>query len=249
MTTSMNPPTVPSMIPSTISTDASPAANRDALISLVRSNTVLAAVPLVPDLRLHLVTDSCPLWFASEEEAARVGLPEPFWAFAWPGGQALARHVLDHPELVRGKHVLDFGAGSAIEGLAALRAGAASVLAADLDPIACLAAELNAGANGITGLGVTTDNLVGRNLANASPKVDVVLAGDVFYDPELAAVGLKWLQTLANSGVYVLVGDPSRGFLDTSSLEPVAVYEATQDGELDPENVKQTAVFRVVPCE
>lgn len=232
----------PTSNPSTDSSTQSqlPSAARDTLASLIRANTVLASVPLVPDLRLHLVTDACPLWFASEEEAARVGLPEPFWAFAWPGGQALARHVLDFPELVRGKRVLDFGAGSAIEGLAALRAGAASVLAADLDPVACLAAELNAEVNGIAGLDVTASNLVGT-----FPEVDVVLAGDVFYDPDLAAIGLQWLTSLANAGIEVFVGDPSRGFLDTSTLEPVATYEATQDGELDPANVKRTAVFRV----
>lgn len=217
-----------------------PTVDRDTLADRIRANTVLAAVPLLPDLRLHLVTESCPLWFASEEEAARVGLPEPFWAFAWPGGQALARHVLDRPELVRGRRVLDFGAGSAIEGLAALRSGAATVLAADLDPVACLAAELNAEANGITGLATTTANLV-----DTLPEVDVVLAGDVFYDPKLAARGLTWLTSLAARGIEVLVGDPSRGFLDTSSLEPVAIYDATHDGERDPMNVKRTGVYRV----
>lgn len=222
------------------SVDAGSTPFRDHLVDRIRANTVIASVPLIPYLRLHLITESSPLWFASEEEAERRGLTSPFWAFAWPGGQALARHVLDHPELVRGKRVLDFGAGSAIEGLAALRAGARSVLAADLDEMACVAAELNASLNDIDGLSTTSDNLVGT-----VPDVDVVLAGDVFYDPELAAIGLGWLRKLADSGITVLMGDPSRGFLDTSSLQLVAEYDATHDGELDPEEIRRTGVFRV----
>jgi predicted nicotinamide N-methyase len=206
----------------------------------IRRHTVVAATPLVPELRLHLITAECALWHATEAEAQAAGVPEPYWAFAWPGGQALARFVLDTPALVRGRRVLDCGTGSAIEGLAALRAGAASVLAADLDPLAGAAATLNAALNGVSGLSTTTEDLVGTK-----PAVDVVLAGDVFYDRELAARGLAWLRALAGSGVEVYAGDPSRGFLDVSTLEPVACYAATHDGELDPARVRPTTVFRI----
>jgi predicted nicotinamide N-methyase len=206
----------------------------------IRRHTIVASVPLVPELRLHLVAEDCALWIATEADALAAGLPEPYWAFAWPWGQALARYLLDHPELVRGRTVLDFGCGGAIEALAALRAGARSVLAADLDPIACEAAGLNAALNGLEGLATTTGDLVG-----AAVEAEVVVAGDVFYDPALAARGLAWLERLAAEGRTVLVGDPRRGFLDVSRLEEVARHPATHDGELDPAKVREAAVFRV----
>lgn len=209
-------------------------------VERILEHTVVAGSILVPELRLHLITEDCALWLGPEQMAVDAGLADPFWAFCWPGGQALARHVLDHPELVRGRRVLDFGSGSAVEGLAALRSGALSVLAADLDPMAGVAARLNAKLNGLPEPDVTTDDLVGTEV-----DFDLVLAGDVFYDPELAARGLSWLKTLAARGIEVLVGDPSRGFLDVSELELVATYRAGADGDTTGAELRDASVFRV----
>lgn len=203
-------------------------------------HTVVATTVLVPELELRLITEQCALWHGNEQSALDAGLPDPFWAFCWPGGQALARHVLDHPALVRGRRVLDFGSGSAVEGLAALKSGAASVLAADLDPLAGVAARLNARLNALSAPDTTTEDLVGREV-----DFDVVLAGDVFYDPELAARGLTWLRMLADKGVEVLVGDPGRGFLDVSRLELIATYRAGADGDTTGAELRDASVFRV----
>jgi predicted nicotinamide N-methyase len=196
---------------------------------------IVAAVPLVPEVRLRLITEECALWRASEKEAAALGFVEPYWAFAWPGGQALARHVLDNPAVVRGKRVLDFGSGCAIEGIAARLAGAAAVLCADIDPRACEAALSNAALNGVE-LTVTGADLIGRDLAD----FDVVLAGDVFYDAALAARALEWLRSLR---AQVLIGDPSRGFLELGDLRRVATYRASWDGDTRGEILRDTGVY------
>jgi predicted nicotinamide N-methyase len=214
-------------------------ASANELRALIRSHTVVAIPPLVPELRLHLLTDRCPLWRRGEKEAAAAGLVEPYWAFAWPGGQALARHVLDRPELVRGKRILDFGAGGAIEAIAALKAGAASAVAADIDPLAATAARLNAELNGVE-LETTSDDLLG-----SAVDADVVLAGDVFYERELAERAIRWLRELAGRDALVLLGDPSRGFLDAAGLERVAVYHAPYDGEVASPTLRATAIYSI----
>jgi predicted nicotinamide N-methyase len=202
---------------------------------LIRAHTAVVPAPLVPELRLHLLTEDCPLWRASEAEAARAGLVEPWWAFCWPGGQALARYVLDHPEVVRGKRVLDFGAGCAVEAIAAMRACAASAVAADIDPLAAAAARLNAGLNGLT-VDTTAADLVGERV-----DADIVLAGDVFYDADLATRALQWLQRL---DVPVLIGDPARGFLDTRRVILVATYRAHADGDTTGATLRDTHVYK-----
>lgn len=208
--------------------------------ALIRQETVVAAAPLVPELRLHLITDACRLWHASEAEAAEAGLVEPFWAFAWPGGQALARYLLDHPETVRGRTVLDFGSGGAIEALAAMRCGARSVVAADLDPVAAVAARMNAAVNDLGIIETSTADLIG-----AEVDAEVVLAGDVFYDRDLASRGRAWLESLSRRGVTVLVGDPSRGFLDLGGWRKVASYRASGDGDLTGAAWRETGVYRL----
>ena len=204
----------------------------------IARETVVTATPLVPELRLHLITHDCRLRHAREVDAAEAGLAEPYWAFAWPGGQALARHVLDHPHLVRDRRVLDFGSGSAVEGLAALAAGAPLVTAADLDPVAAVAARMNAHLNGLEGLEAVTCDLIGT-----TPDADVVLAGDVFYDRDLARAGREWLETLHRRGTTVLIGDPSRGFLDLGGLVPVASYRTGADGDVTGREWKQTGIW------
>ncbi len=192
----------------------------------ILSQTLVATPALCPEIRLRLVTAACPLWTASAADLERLRLPDPFWAFAWPGGQALARHLLDHPGLVRGRRVLDVGAGSALQAIAALKSGASSALAADIDPFAVEAAEINAELNGVA-LEVTSDDRVGTGGAG----YDVVLAGDMFYDPQLAARLSDWLGALARAGATVLVGDPGRGHLPTAGLSLLGQYETPPDAD------------------
>jgi len=200
----------------------------------------VARPPLVPELQLRLVTEACPLWRATEADLARLGLAEPYWAFAWPGGQALARHLLDHPELCRGRRALDFGSGCAVQALAAAKAGAAGVLAADVDPLAGEAAAINAELNGVSGLETTTRDLIG-----ADEGWDLVLAGDLFYEAALARRVSGWLARLAARGATVLVGDPGRGFFDASRAERLAGYDAPADVDVDGRYRRATAVYRL----
>jgi len=145
--------------------------------AFIRANTALHEPPLVPELKLHLATEIVPIWQMTEEELEESGLPPPFWAFAWAGGQALARYILDNPDIVNGCSVLDFGAGSGIVGLAAAKANASSVLCADIDAFACEAMKLNSQVNGVS-LQVTSDDLIGVT----DRGWDVVLVGDMCYE-------------------------------------------------------------------
>jgi predicted nicotinamide N-methyase len=205
----------------------------------ILKHTVIAPARLCPEIRLHLVTAACPLWRATEDEATAAGLVEPYWAFSWAGGQALARYVLDHPSVVAGKTVLDFGAGGAVGGIAAAMSGA-HVTAADIDPMAIAAASLNAELASVT-LETTTENLIGET----ERPWDVVLAGDVFYGTEMARPTLAWLTQLAARGSVVLIGDPDRGFLNPSGLERVARYDAPADNDADGSFLKPTTIYRV----
>jgi predicted nicotinamide N-methyase len=207
--------------------------------AFVRAETRLLPVPLCPEIRLHLAEESIPLWRKTEEELAAEGLPPPFWAFAWAGGQALARYVLDDPETVRGRRVLDLAAGSGLVGIAALKAGAAAVLCADLDPFAAAAARLNAEANGVA-LDVTTADLVGGEM-----DAEVILAGDIAYERDTAARVFAWLFELHGQGRTVLVGDPGRSYLPKDRLEAVESYEVPVTRELEDAEIKRTAVWRV----
>ncbi len=209
---------------------------------LILAHTEVASVPLCPEIRLHLITPACPLWRASERDAARLGLPNPFWGFAWPGGQAVARTVLDRPELVSGRRVLDFGAGGGIGALAACLAGARCVCAADIDPLAVLAAGMNAGLNGVA-VDLETRNLVG----DEGLEWDVVLAGDVCYDTAETAEITGWLRSLARRGARVLLGDPGRGFLRTDGLEVLGRHQATADNDRDGSVTVDTVVAAMRP--
>jgi predicted nicotinamide N-methyase len=211
--------------------------------ALILAETVVAEPFLCPEIRLRLITDACRLWRATERDLAAIGLADPYWAFAWPGGQALARLVTDRPELVRGKRVLDFGSGSGIVAIAAAKSGARSVLAADVDPLACAAAVINAAMNGVE-LETTSADLTE---GDAHPRWDVILAGDVAYDREQALRFIVWLRGLAERGVEVLIADPERGFLDRAGLSPIAAYEAPADLDSDGRILKRTLVHRVNP--
>jgi len=197
-------------------------------IVFVRRNTTITASPLVPEIRLHLATEITPIWQATEEVLARSALPPPFWAFAWAGGQALARYLLDHPEVVAGRSVLDFGAGSGLVAIAAARAGAACVLAAEIDHFAAAAIAANAALNGVT-IAVTTANA----LDTADPGCEVVTAGDVCYERPMAERVTAWLRDLARRGGLVLLGDPGRAYLPSHGLHERARYLVPTSRELE----------------
>lgn len=204
----------------------------------IKTNARLTAPPLVPEIKLYLASEVVPLWRATEEELAQVGVPPPYWAFAWAGGQALARYVLDHPEIVRGKRVLDIGAGSGVVGLAAMKAGAASVLAADIDAFACAAIRMNAQANTCT-IAVTEEDKIGT----AGPW-DVILVGDLFYERPLAERLLAWLTPL---GIPALLGDPGRNYFPKNGVEKLANYKVQTTRDLEDREIRETGVYRLCP--
>ena len=210
----------------------------------IRANTRLEAPPLVPEVRLHLASEVVPLWEATEEELARQGLPPPFWAFAWAGGQALARYLIDHPEVVRGKRVLDFAAGSGLQGIAAGLAGARSVEAVEIDAFACAACRLNAAANGVE-ITVTGADIVGSD----NPGWDVVLAGDVCYERPAAERITAWLRGLANDDCLVLLGDPGRTYLPRQGLERLIAYGVKTSRELEDSDLRNAVVWKVTSAD
>ncbi|CDI09615.1 Methyltransferase [Agrobacterium pusense] len=204
----------------------------------ILENTGIMHPPHVPELSLHLATEAHELWLKTEEELEQIGLPPPFWAFAWAGGQGLARYVLDHTESVSGKRVVDFASGSGLVAIAAAKAGAATVLAADIDPWTETAVRMNAGLNGVD-IGFTHADLIGRAI-----EADVLLAGDVFYDRAFADLLVPWFINLTDRGVSVLVGDPGRAYLPKQRLEALATYQVTVSRALEDSEVKKTTVWR-----
>jgi predicted nicotinamide N-methyase len=211
--------------------------------AFILSETILLPVPHVPEIRLRLAHEAIALWQRTEEDLDRMGLPPPFWAFAWAGGQALARYVLDHPETVAGRRVLDFASGSGLVGLAAAKAGAAGVLCADLDEFALEAIAINAEANGVS---VTA---TGENQLGEAGDWDVVLAGDICYEQALAARVIAWLAAEQARGVIVLIGDPGRAYLPKERLEALATYAVQTVGALEDNEIKRTSVWRLAQMQ
>jgi predicted nicotinamide N-methyase len=196
----------------------------------------------VPEIRLRLATEITPLWQATEETLARSALPPPFWAFAWPGGQALARYLLDHPNKVAGRFALDFGAGSGLVAIAAAKAGANFVLAAETDRFAAAAIAANAALNGAA-VAVTTDDLTGTS----DPRWQVVTAGDVCYEQPMADRVTAWLQALAKPGRLVLLGDPGRAYLPASGMCERARYVVPTSRDLEDRETRDGVVWQVLP--
>jgi predicted nicotinamide N-methyase len=206
--------------------------------AFILAHTRLVAAPLTPEIHLRLADEATELWRKTEDELGRIGLPPPFWAFAWAGGQALARYILDHREFVAGKRVLDFASGSGLVAIAAAKAGAAAVEASEIDAFAHAAIALNAAQNSVS-LDVRARDLVGLDEG-----WDVVLAGDVSYQQDMAAAVTPWLGGLARRGAAVLIGDPWRSYLARQLLEPIAEYDVPVSRALEDAEIKRAGVFR-----
>jgi predicted nicotinamide N-methyase len=213
-----------------------PAAAKDRT-AFVRANTRLVAPPLAPEMRLHLADEAVALWTRTEEALQTSGAPPPFWAFAWAGGQALARWIGDHPEQVVGRSVLDFASGTGIVAIAAALAGAARVEASEIDPFAQAAIALNAGENRVA-VDVLCEDVIGVDRG-----WDVVLAGDVAYERDMAAAVFAWLEALARRGALALVGDPRRAYLALDRLDCVAEYSVPTTRALEDAEIKRAGVF------
>ncbi|MDD2869118.1 methyltransferase [Neomegalonema sp.] len=213
-----------------------------ALEDFVRRNTAVTTPPLLPELRHHAATEITPIWEMAESELEREGLPPPFWAFAWAGGQALARHALDHPGIVKGRRVLCFASGAGLEAVAASLAGAARVWANDVDPLALAASRLNAALNG------ASLETIGRDLlapGAEAPDAEVIFAGDICYEKPLAALVEARLRSWSAEGRLVLLGDPGRTYLPRSGLERVAGYAVKTTRAIEDADVRNAVVWRV----
>ena len=207
--------------------------------AFIRANAALIAPPLVPEIRLHLATEVVPLWRLTEEELSTRGVPPPYWAFAWAGGQALARYVLDHPQIVAEKDVLDFGSGSGLVALAAAKAGARRVTAADIDDFARAAIKLNAAANGLI-VGTTTADLIGSD-----GNWQVILVGDMCYERPLAERLLEWLNDRRAHGARVLLGDPGRSYFPKGGVVKLATYGVQTTRDLEDQEIRQTSAYEL----
>ena len=214
---------------------SAPALDRRAFIL---ENTRLLRPPLVPSLRLQLADEAVDLWMKTEEQLSEIGLPPPFWAFAWAGGQALARYIEERPEIVAGRRVLDFASGSGLVGIAAALAGAGAVEACDIDGFALAAIALNAETNGVA-IRIVEGDIVGHD-----DGWDVVFAGDVSYERGMAEAVTAWLETLARRGAQVWIGDPGRAYLARDKLECVTEYSVPVTRALEDAEIKRSGVFR-----
>ena len=213
--------------------------------AFIRANTRLLAPPLVPEIRLHLAEESLPIWRKTEEELGAMNVPPPYWAFAWAGGQALARHLLDHPGLAAGRDVLDLGAGSGLTAIAAAKADARSVLAADIDEVALVATRLNAEANDCR-VEITAADLLAMP---PSTSFGTILVGDLFYERELADRVLAFIDAAASQGALVLIGDPQRSYFPRGRFRQLAEHSVPVTRELEDAEIKRTAVWQLASAD
>ena len=206
--------------------------------AFIRQNTSVMTPPLVPEVKLHLAHEAVPLWQKTEEELGEMGLAPPFWAFAWAGGQALARYVLDHSSLVENLKVVDLATGSGLVAIAAAQAGSATIVAADIDEFATTAAQMNAELNHVK-LEIKLEDL----LPQPPPETDLILVGDLFYEKTLAARCLSWLRVAQGQGARILIGDPGRSYLPKDQLEKLAEYNVPVTRDLEDAEIKRTSVW------
>ena len=209
----------------------------------VLANTRVARPAIVPELALCLANPATPIWALSEEDLKSLGLPPPYWSYAWAGGQALGRYLLDHRAEVAGKRVIDFATGSGIVAIAAMKAGAVGMLAADIDPFCAAAVSLNAEANGVAVA------FTGANLLDAPPPTaDLILAADICYEKPMAEAVMDWLGEARAAGARVLIGDPGRAYFPKSGLAKLAEYRVPTSRELEDSEIKRTAVWTMAPA-
>ena len=206
--------------------------------AFVVANTILSAAPLLPEIPLYLASEITPIWQATENWLHEKNIEPPFWAFAWPGGQALARHILDHPEIATGKRVLDFAAGCGIAAIAAARAGAAKVDAAEIDPLAVAAIHRNAAANNVT---IAADT---RDIVGDACRWDLIVCGDVCYEAPMTGHILPWLQNMARTA-EVWVADPGRAYLPRTELSAFATYKVPTSLELEDRTEREVTLYRL----
>jgi predicted nicotinamide N-methyase len=210
--------------------------------AFIRANTVLQIVPHAPEISLYVADEITPIWRMTEQALGELGLAPPFWAFAWAGGQAIARYLLDNPQEARGKAVLDFASGSGLCAIAAMKAGAARALGVDIDPYCRAAIALNAEANG-----VIVDSVIADLLDEAPPSVDLILAGDICYEKPLAERVIAWLTAAHAAGSRVLIGDPGRSYFPKQGLVQLAEYQVQTTRELEDIEIKRTGVWTLPP--
>jgi predicted nicotinamide N-methyase len=207
--------------------------------AFIRANTAIGTPSLVPEIRLYLASEVTPLWHATEATLEKSQLPPPYWAFAWPGGQALARHLLDHPALIAGKTVLDIGAGSGLVSIAAKQAGATRVTAAEIDDFAVAAIRLNAALNNVA-IEAESHDLIGGD-----GRWDTILVGDMCYERPLADRLTAWLRQLASNGATVLMGDPGRTYLPKDGLREIAHYAVPTSLDLEDRTLRETVIWQL----
>ena len=209
-------------------------------VDFIRTQTHVNAPSILPELKLHLASEITPLWQLSEERLKAGDLPPPFWAFAWPGGQGVARYILDHPDVVQGKRVLDFAAGSGLTAIAAMQAGAAEAVAVDIDPLALHAIMLNAGLNGVA---VEISDFI--DMEKAPKHIDVITVGDVCYQQAMAAQVMRWLWLCVAAGIRVVMGDPGRAYVPESGLTELATYIVPTSLDIEDQESRTVKVWDV----
>lgn len=226
---------------------AAPPPDAAAQAAFIRAQTAIDRPPLVPELRLHLATRITPLWQATQDVLDGADLPPPYWAFPWAGGQAMTRWLLDHPQAVAGRSVLDFAAGCGMGAIACAQLGAARVEAAEIDPVARAAIALNATLNDAAAIGIREDDVL--TVDPDAERWEVILAGDVCYEKPMADRVLPWLRAHAAAGALVLLADPGRAYLPRAGLERLAMYTVPTTRELEDREERVTGVYRVLPQE
>ena len=214
-------------------------ADHNSVFRFITENTKLISPPLVPEMLLHLAAESLPIWQKTEDELGEFNLPPPYWAFAWAGGQAVGRYLIDHPEICRGQSVLDLGSGSGISAIAAAKTGALSVVAADIDKVALAACALNARAN------AADLKITGADLIAELPRgEDIVIIGDLFYECQLADRVVAYIAEAKACGSAVFIGDPQRSYFPEGRYTRLAEYQVPVTRELEDAEIKRTAVWR-----
>ena len=209
--------------------------------AFIRTQTAISEAPLLPGLRLHLATEITPIWQASEGFLRQHGMEPPFWAFAWPGGQALGRALRDAPAMVQGRRVLDFAAGCGVAAIVAAQCGAVLVEAAEIDPLAVAAIGMNAALNGVA---IT---VLGADVVGSPCRWDVILAGDVCYEAPMTAHILPWLRAMAAAGAEVLVADPGRAYLPREGMQVISSHAVPTSLELEDRPERVVTIARLLP--